>query len=223
MPKKIPITLAKNVIYFTNILDPFKAGQIMEIHVNQFSKTIMCRAFEVFYNSDIYILKALCCHKSEKTMLEQARAEFNIASEISKINEHIAAALKIEEFKDTETDEVHIEILMEYGGETLEEYIKKISKKEIMPIIRQTIEAFACLESRGIFHSDIKPKNIVMKNGIVKIIDFGVSRDLKTQTVLQKNMTSIGTLGPQWNICHLKFSLIPENSIVGKLTYIAGE
>jgi len=126
-------------------------------------------------------------------MLEQTKNEYKIIKKLSEMNKHIAAALDMKEFNDEEANETHIEILIEHGGKPLEKLLAKTSISELMPIIRQTLDAFNCMAENGIFHSDIKPKNIVMKDGIVKIIDFGMSKDLKEQTMLQQNMSRIGS------------------------------
>lgn len=40
----------------------------------------------------------------------------------------------------------------------------------------QILQGLIYLKSKGIIHRDIKPENIVIKNDIIKIIDFGSSK-----------------------------------------------
>jgi len=35
------------------------------------------------------------------------------------------------------------------------------------------------MHSRGIFHRDLKPENLLIKNGQIKIGDFGLSKDFR--------------------------------------------
>ena len=71
-----------------------------------------------------------------------------------------------------------------YEGETLKEKIAKgpIEIDEAMDIILQLSEGLKNAHKTGIIHMDIKPANIfITKDGIVKILDFGLAR-AKDQT-----------------------------------------
>ena len=47
----------------------------------------------------------------------------------------------------------------------------------VLPILRQVVSALQFAHGEGIVHSDLKPANvIVLPNGRVKVIDFGISR-----------------------------------------------
>ncbi|OMJ86375.1 hypothetical protein SteCoe_12099 [Stentor coeruleus] len=79
-------------------------------------------------------------------------------------------------------------IITEYIESTLEDKINKnkiqnqpFSNDEADEIIIQLLEGFAFLKSKSIYHQDIKPQNILIKNRDIKIIDFGVSTTLTTE------------------------------------------
>ena len=72
-------------------------------------------------------------------------------------------------------------IVLEYvEGNSLKEYlsqVKTISLSETVSIIKQILDALACAHDQGVIHRDIKPANVLMmKNGRVKVTDFGVAR-----------------------------------------------
>lgn len=59
-------------------------------------------------------------------------------------------------------------------------YEKKIMKEtEALKIFFQLIQAFKTLIKYNIMHRDLKPTNILIHNGIVKLADFGFCRSLK--------------------------------------------
>ena len=70
---------------------------------------------------------------------------------------------------------------MEYiDGETIDKSINK--KLDWNKIFEELIEAFCYLELKGVVHRDIKESNILItKSGSPKIIDFGFSKQIKTQ------------------------------------------
>lgn len=71
---------------------------------------------------------------------------------------------------------------MEYiDGETIDKSINN-KKFDWNKIFEELIEAFCYLESKGVVHRDIREGNILItKSGSPKIIDFGFSKQIKTQ------------------------------------------
>lgn len=75
-------------------------------------------------------------------------------------------------------------ILMEYiEGQTIKEFINDyydfFADISIDNIFYQTIDAFCYIESHNVIHRDIREGNIMVdKNGVVKIIDFGIGKML---------------------------------------------
>lgn len=73
-------------------------------------------------------------------------------------------------------------IVMEYlDGITLKEYLqgnKRIPVEELLELISPLLESLDDVHSSGLIHRDISPDNImVLKNGDVKLMDFGAARD----------------------------------------------
>ena len=77
--------------------------------------------------------------------------------------------------------------VMDYiDGENLAERLKRtgkpMSEKEVREILPQILNALKSVHDAGIWHLDLKPANImVTKDGNVKLIDFGASKQLNVQ------------------------------------------
>jgi eukaryotic-like serine/threonine-protein kinase len=83
---------------------------------------------------------------------------------------------------------------MEYvPGTTLRELLEERGGLDPVPalqIAKQICRGLAAVHKAGIIHGDLKPHNvIVMGNGVVKLMDFGVAR---ARTVLAKGGSSMG-------------------------------
>src|SRR5262244_2673832 len=69
-------------------------------------------------------------------------------------------------------------------GPTLAERIAQgpIPLEEALPIAKQIADALEYAHERGVVHRDLKPANIkVSRDGIVKVLDFGLAKALTTK------------------------------------------
>lgn len=77
--------------------------------------------------------------------------------------------------------------VMDYiDGESLAERLKRTGKAmtetEVNAILPQILDALKSVHDAGIWHLDLKPANIMLEKGnIIKLIDFGASKQLNTQ------------------------------------------
>ncbi|MGM9522087.1 MAG: Stk1 family PASTA domain-containing Ser/Thr kinase [Oscillospiraceae bacterium] len=87
-------------------------------------------------------------------------------------------------------------------GITLKQYINRkgiLNWKEALHFTTQIVKALEHAHSRGIIHRDIKPHNImILKDGNVKVADFGIARLLTTQnTLTQETLGSVHYISPE--------------------------
>lgn len=87
-------------------------------------------------------------------------------------------------------------------GITLKQYINRkgvLNWKEALHFTTQIAKALSHAHSRGIIHRDIKPHNImILKDGSVKVADFGIARLLSTQnTLTHEALGSVHYISPE--------------------------
>ena len=94
-------------------------------------------------------------------------------------------------------------IVMELiDGITLKQYMAKkgtLNWKETLHFAIQIAKALEHAHGRGIVHRDIKPHNVmVLKNGSVKVTDFGIARVMsKTNTLTKEALGSVHYISPE--------------------------
>lgn len=94
-------------------------------------------------------------------------------------------------------------IVMELiDGITLKQYMEKkgvLNWKETLHFAIQIAKALEHAHSRGIVHRDIKPHNVmVLKNGSVKVTDFGIARMMsKGNTLTKEALGSVHYISPE--------------------------
>ena len=101
----------------------------------------------------------------------------------------------IHEIGQTEEGKLFISMAY-YDGENLRERIKSkgVKKEEAVEIAIQICEGLSKAHQNNLIHRDIKPANIFLtKDGIVKILDFGLAKE-KGQSHLTKEGTTLGTV-----------------------------
>ena len=122
--------------------------------------------------------------KSTQVFFEEGREKFiNEAKTIAKFRNVPEIVGVIDFFRENQT----AYIVMEYlDGQTLKQYLKatggKITADELLRMMKPLISSLGKIHSQGLIHRDISPDNIMlMKDGSIKILDFGGARDFASQ------------------------------------------
>ena len=110
----------------------------------------------------------------------------------------------IVEMYDVGEDDGRYYIVMEYvEGKTLKSLVKKrgaLTLPEVIDIMTQLTSAIMCAHDSYIIHRDIKPQNVmILDDGRVKIMDFGIAMALNSNELTQTNsvMGSVHYLPPE--------------------------
>lgn len=83
---------------------------------------------------------------------------------------------RIVKFYETFENESSIVLVLEYlNGKNLRDESKPIELITLKKYIRQLVDALEYLHGKGVIHRDLKQENIIVVNGSIKLIDFGLS------------------------------------------------
>ena len=144
-------------------------------------------------------LVAIKILKDDYTQDEEFRRRFHAES-------HAVAMLShpnIVSIYDVSTSDDADYIVMELiDGITLKQYMERkgvLNWKETLHFAIQIGKALEHAHSRGIIHRDIKPHNVmVLKNGSVKVTDFGIARVVSQSNTLTKEaLGSVHYISPE--------------------------
>ncbi len=82
-------------------------------------------------------------------------------------------------------------------GETLERRWERsghhLPPREVLAIAEQLLDVLAAAHAKNVVHRDIKPENLfITKNGVVKVLDFGIARVLEARQARSSTTTRAG-------------------------------
>ena len=137
--------------------------------------------------------------KDEYSQDEEFRQRFHAESQAVAMLSHPNIVSVYDVSSSNEADFIIMELI---DGITLKQYMEKkgvLNWKETLHFAIQIAKALEHAHSRGIVHRDIKPHNVmVLKNGSVKVADFGIAQiTSQTSTLTKEALGSVHYISPE--------------------------
>ncbi len=140
------------------------------------------RGFDQVLNRTVAIKMLLPQFARDTSFVERFRREAQAAARLNQPN--------IVGVYDTGADGDTQYIVMEYiEGRTLAEFMatgRRPTPVQAAEIAQKIAEALAAAHAQGVIHRDIKPGNVMItRDGVIKVMDFGIARMLGPETAPQ--------------------------------------
>ncbi len=137
--------------------------------------------------------------KDENLQDEDFRRRFHAESQAVAMLSHPNIVSVYDVSSSDDLDYIVMELI---DGITLKQYMEKkgvLNWKETLHFTLQIAKALEHAHSRGLVHRDIKPHNVmVLKNGSVKVADFGIARIMSQSNTLTKEaLGSVHYISPE--------------------------
>ena len=137
--------------------------------------------------------------KDEYSQDEEFRRRFHAEGQAVAMLSHPNIVSVYDVSTSTDADYIVMELI---DGISLKQYMEKkgiLNWKETLHFAMQIAKALEHAHSRGIVHRDIKPHNVmVLKNGSVKVADFGIARIMsKGNTLTKEALGSVHYISPE--------------------------
>lgn len=144
-------------------------------------------------------LVAIKILKDEYSQDEEFRNRFHAESQAVAMLSHPNIVSVYDVSSSNEADFIVMELI---DGITLKQYMEKkgvLNWKETLHFAIQIAKALEHAHGRGIVHRDIKPHNVmVLKNGSVKVADFGIAQiTSNTSTLTKEALGSVHYISPE--------------------------
>ncbi|KFW12644.1 Dual specificity protein kinase TTK, partial [Eurypyga helias] len=139
----------------------------------------------------LYAVKYVNLEEADQQTVESYKNEIAL---LSKLQQHSDKIIRLYGYEITDH---HIYMIMECGNIDLNTWLKK--KKNIDPLERKSywknmLEAVHTIHEYGIIHSDLKPANFLIVDGMLKLIDFGIANQMQPDVTSIIKDSQVGTM-----------------------------
>uniref|UniRef100_A0A8C5S5D5 Dual specificity protein kinase TTK n=2 Tax=Laticauda laticaudata TaxID=8630 RepID=A0A8C5S5D5_LATLA len=139
----------------------------------------------------LFAIKHVNLEEADQQIIESYKNEI---AHLNKLQQH---SDKIIRLYDYEISEKNVYLVMECGNIDLNSWLKK--KKIINPWERKSywknmLEAVHTIHQHGIVHSDLKPANFLLVDGMLKLIDFGIANQMQPDVTSIVKDSQVGTM-----------------------------
>ncbi|XP_040284621.1 LOW QUALITY PROTEIN: dual specificity protein kinase TTK [Bufo bufo] len=139
----------------------------------------------------LYAIKFVNLEEADTQTIESYQNEI---SHLHKLQQHSDKIIRLYDCKITKE---HIYMVMECGNIDLNTWLRK--KKTINPWERKSywknmLEACHTIHQHGIVHSDLKPANFIIVDGMLKLIDFGIANQIQPDVTSIVKDSQVGTI-----------------------------
>ena len=143
---------------------------------------------------DLNRLVAIKCSSISRAEFGEVAARFKREAKLMAAMAHANIVLIFEYIVDG-NEMILVEELLE--GETLDELVERtgaLSWRVVVDYGEQIFSGLAAIHAKGVIHRDIKPSNVMLiEDGLVKIIDFGLAKVSTQVTAMTKTGDVLGT------------------------------
>lgn len=160
-------------------------GQSLHV-IRELGKGGSSKVYQVLHNDQIFALKRV-------SLKEEQRESF--IDEI-KLLQRLRGQKGIIELVDHDLRESELDLLLECGDTDLGSVIRSnaLTLNFIKDIWEQILRIVCLVHKQRIIHKDLKPANFLFVKGRLKLIDFGISKEIKSDTTKVFNEAQIGTV-----------------------------
>ena len=156
---------------------PLKSGTSLTIY--EVKKCLGLGAYGIIYlctdnhSGKKYVVKQLRPSKGKK---QRERERFKDEAELLRKIEYPAIPALVDEFK---INNQHYYVMEYVDGDNIEDLLffhnQKFTEIEALQLMKQLLSIISYLHQHNIFHTDIRPPNVIVKQGKVHLIDFGLA------------------------------------------------